>query len=81
MGRLMPQVIAPLEAASRAHLELIVVPNGLFGPRVTTAGLLPGKSIAEALADRSDLDLILLTDDPQEAAHAVIQAWEAQNAR
>jgi uncharacterized protein (TIGR00730 family) len=26
----------------------------------------------------SDLDLILLTDDPQEAAHAVSAAWESQ---
>ncbi len=60
MGRLMPQVMAPLEEASGARLELIVVSNGLFGPRVTTAGLLPGQSIAEALAARNDLDLILL---------------------
>jgi hypothetical protein len=29
----------------------------------------------------NDLDLILLTDDPQEAAQAVIAAWEAQNRR
>ncbi len=60
MGRLMPQVLGPLEETSGARLELIVVENGLFGPRVTTAGLLPGKSIAETLAGRSDLDLILL---------------------
>jgi putative radical SAM enzyme (TIGR03279 family) len=60
MGRLMPQVLAPLAEASRARLELIVVENGLFGPRVTTAGLLPGESIARALAGRSDLDLVLL---------------------
>ena len=60
MGRLMPQVVEPLETASRARLELIVVENGLFGPRVTTAGLLPGRSIAQALSGRSDLDLVLL---------------------
>jgi len=60
MGRLMPQVLEPLEEASGARLELIVVENGLFGPRVTTAGLLPGKSIAATLEGRSDLDLILL---------------------
>jgi hypothetical protein len=28
-----------------------------------------------------DLDLILLTDDPQEAAQAVIGAWESQDKR
>lgn len=60
MGRLMPQVLAPLEETSGARLELIVVENGLFGPRVTTAGLLPGKSIADAIAATSGLDLILL---------------------
>jgi putative radical SAM enzyme (TIGR03279 family) len=60
MGRLMPQVVEPLQTASRAQLELIVVENGLFGPRVTTAGLLPGRSIAQALSGRSDLDLVLL---------------------
>jgi len=53
-------VLEPLEEASGARLELIVVENGLFGPRVTTAGLLPGKSIAVTLEGRNDLDLILL---------------------
>src|SRR3954447_5387403 len=37
--------------------------------------------LSERKISAGDLDLILLTDDPQEAAHAVIQAWEAQNAR
>ncbi|MDB4882481.1 MAG: hypothetical protein JWL95_1247, partial [Gemmatimonadetes bacterium] len=26
-----------------------------------------------------DMDLMLLTDDPAEAAHAVIEAWQATN--
>lgn len=60
MGRLMPQVLGPLAQASGADLELIVVENGLFGPRVTTAGLLPGRSIVDALAGRANLDLVLL---------------------
>jgi putative radical SAM enzyme (TIGR03279 family) len=60
MGPLMPQVIAPLAEASGADFELIVVENGLFGPRVTTAGLLPGRSISAALEERRDLDLVLL---------------------
>ena len=60
MGRLMPQVLAPLSQASGAEFDLIVVENGLFGPRVTTAGLLPGKSVAAALAEREGLDLVLL---------------------
>lgn len=60
MCGLMPQVLTPLAEVSGADFELIVVENGLFGPRVTTAGLLPGRSIAEALAGRTDLDFILL---------------------
>ena len=59
MGPLMPQVIEPLARASGAAVELIVVENGLFGPRVTSAGLLPGKSIAAALAGRP-LELALV---------------------
>ena len=60
MGGLMPQVIEPLAQASGARFELVVAENGLFGPRVTTAGLLPGRSIAAVLADRSGLDFALL---------------------
>jgi NifB/MoaA-like Fe-S oxidoreductase len=36
------------------------VENSLFGPTVTTAGLLPGRAIAAALEHRADLDLALL---------------------
>lgn len=60
MGRLMPEVLAPLAEASGAHFDLIPVVNSLFGPRVTTAGLLPGRALLEALQGRSDLDLALL---------------------
>jgi NifB/MoaA-like Fe-S oxidoreductase len=60
MARLMPSVLAPLQAATGATLELIPVENTLFGPRVTTAGLVPGAAIAAALAARDDLDLALL---------------------
>jgi putative radical SAM enzyme (TIGR03279 family) len=60
MARLMPGVLAPLAAATGAIVELIPVENTLFGPRVTTAGLVPGAAIARALAGRSDLDLALV---------------------
>jgi putative radical SAM enzyme (TIGR03279 family) len=66
MGALMPQVLEELVAASGAEFELIPVANGLFGPRVTTAGLLPGHSIAEALGSLSGLDFALL---PAEAVN------------
>jgi putative radical SAM enzyme (TIGR03279 family) len=60
MARLMPMVLAPLAEATGATLELIPVANTLFGPRVTTAGLVPGAAIGAALAGRRDLDLVLL---------------------
>ncbi len=60
MGRLMPEVLAPLSEVSGARFELIALENPLFGASVTTAGLLPGRSFAEALRGRNDLDLALL---------------------
>jgi NifB/MoaA-like Fe-S oxidoreductase len=60
MGRLMPEVLDPLASVSGAVFELISVENGLFGPRVTTAGLLPGASIRAALEGRQALDFVLL---------------------
>jgi uncharacterized protein (TIGR00730 family) len=52
----------------------------LFG-RHYWAGLirwLQSRVLGEGKISAGDLDLMLLTDDPQEAAHAVIQAWESQ---
>jgi putative radical SAM enzyme (TIGR03279 family) len=66
MGSLMPQVLGSLTEASGAEFDLIVVENGLFGTRVTTAGLLPGQSIAAALVGRCNLDFALL---PAEAVN------------
>ena len=56
-------------------------PVVLFG-RHYWAGLirwLQSRVLGEGKISPGDLDLMLLTDDPQEAAHAVIQAWESQN--
>lgn len=53
----------------------------MFG-RHYWAGLIrwiQSRVLGEAKISPGDLDLILLTDDPQEAAHAVISAWESQN--
>ena len=66
MGPLMPQVLEGLARASGASFELIVLENRLFGPMVTTAGLLPGAAFHEALRARSDLELALL---PAEAVN------------
>jgi putative radical SAM enzyme (TIGR03279 family) len=66
MGPLMPPVLTDLAAATGAQIELIVVANTLFGPTVTTAGLLPAAAIEAALVERRDLDLALL---PAEAVN------------
>ena len=60
MGRLMLQVIPQLESLVGGSFELIVLENDLFGARVTTAGLLPGRTLQQALQGRGDLDLALI---------------------
>ncbi len=60
MAPLMPMVLEPLAAVTGARFELIPVENSLFGASVTTAGLLPGAAVREALVARDDLDLALL---------------------
>ena len=66
MGPLMPQVFADLAAATGARFEVLALENSLFGPSVTTAGLLPGRAILAALRERADLGLALL---PAEAVN------------
>jgi len=60
MAPLMPMVLEPLTKITGAEFELIPVVNTLFGPSVTTAGLLPGTAMQRALQARDDLDLALL---------------------
>jgi len=60
MGPLIPQIVADLTQITQAHFEILALENPLFGPSVTTAGLLPGKAVLAALQHRRDLDLALL---------------------
>lgn len=60
MGPLMPQIVPDLERTTGARFEVLALENTLFGPSVTTAGLLPGKAILAALQGRRDLDFALL---------------------
>jgi putative radical SAM enzyme (TIGR03279 family) len=60
MAPLMPMVLEPLAQRIRGGFELIPVVNTLFGSSVTTAGLLPGVAIQQALRQRQHLDLALL---------------------
>ncbi len=60
MGVLFPEVLRDLETRTGANFEILVLTNDLFGPSVTTAGLLPGSSFVTALEERQDLDLALI---------------------
>lgn len=60
MAGLMPDLLAKLHAATGAIFELIVVENSLFGPTITTAGLLVGADIRRVLMDRHDLSIALI---------------------
>lgn len=60
MAPLMRPLVDRLRAVSGADFELIVAENSLFGPTITTAGLLVGRDIMAALANRHDLDIALI---------------------
>jgi len=60
MAPLMPEFLDRLTRQTGARFELIPMVNSLFGPTVTTAGLLVGADIRRALADRTDLDFALI---------------------
>jgi putative radical SAM enzyme (TIGR03279 family) len=60
MAPLMQPLLEHLTEASGAEFELIVAENSLFGPTITTAGLLVGKDIITALHGRHDLDIALI---------------------
>lgn len=60
MAPIMPEFLGELEALTGARCELLVMENSLFGPGVTTAGLLVGADIRRALAARADLDFALI---------------------
>ena len=60
MAPLMPAILEQLAERTGARFELIHAVNSLFGPTVTTAGLLVGADMRRVLAGRTDLDLALI---------------------
>ncbi len=60
MAALMQPLLDRMREVSGAEFELIVAENSLFGPTITTAGLLVGKDILRALESRHDLDIALI---------------------
>jgi putative radical SAM enzyme (TIGR03279 family) len=60
MAPLMTDLVRQLEAQTKAQFEVIRAQNSLFGPGVTTAGLLVGADMRRELSGRTDLDLVLI---------------------
>ena len=60
MTDLMPELLEKITSATGAEFILIPTENSLFGPTITTAGLLVGADIDRALSKRSDLDIALI---------------------
>ena len=60
MAPIMPAILDQIAARTGARFELIAMTNSLFGPTVTTAGLLVGADIRRALEGRHDLDMALI---------------------
>ncbi|HUF12230.1 MAG TPA: DUF512 domain-containing protein [Longimicrobiales bacterium] len=60
MGEVLAPLAGQLAARTGASVELIPVVNRLFGDTVTTAGLLPGADVRDALLGRGRFDLALI---------------------
>lgn len=59
MGEVMQPLMEPLRLQTRAQVDLLPVVNRMYGATVTTAGLLPGQDIADALKDEN-YDIVLI---------------------
>jgi putative radical SAM enzyme (TIGR03279 family) len=60
MAALMPELLRRIARRTGAEFELIVAENSLFGPTITTAGLLVGADVKRVLATRNDLSFALI---------------------
>ncbi len=60
MASIMPEILRGVADAMGATLDLLVTESSLFGPTITTAGLLAGADIRRALGERADIDLALI---------------------
>lgn len=61
MARHLRELGDDIAAATGAHVETVSVVNGLYGPMVTTAGLLGGEDHLRALRPYRDFDLALFS--------------------
>jgi len=60
MAPLMGELVERVAGQTGATIEVIRAENSLFGPGVTTAGLLVGADMRRVLDGRTDLDLVLI---------------------
>ncbi len=60
MGEVMAPLVAPLSRATGAELVLLAVENRLFGSSVTTAGLLAGEDMRDAILEAGPFDGVLI---------------------
>ena len=60
MAPMMGELVRKIEERTGAQIEVIRAVNSLFGPGVTTAGLLVGADMRRELSGRTDLDLVLI---------------------
>jgi putative radical SAM enzyme (TIGR03279 family) len=81
MGPLLEPLLKKLGRATGANFELIVTENSLFGPTITTAGLLVGKDILGALAERSDLDIALIPAETINEDSVFLDDYTLENVR
>jgi NifB/MoaA-like Fe-S oxidoreductase len=60
MAPLMPEMLEQIRTATGIDFDLIVAESSLFGPTITTAGLLVGADIRRVLQNRHDLAFALI---------------------
>jgi putative radical SAM enzyme (TIGR03279 family) len=60
MRDVMPGILHDLREATGASFEMILATNSLFGPAVTTSGLLVGADFRRELSGRTDFDLVMI---------------------
>jgi NifB/MoaA-like Fe-S oxidoreductase len=81
MAPLMQPLLDSMSAVNGAEFELIVAENSLFGPTITTAGLLVGKDILRALENRGDLDIALIPAETINDDSVFLDDYTLENVR
>ncbi|HEX3534339.1 MAG TPA: DUF512 domain-containing protein [Gemmatimonadaceae bacterium] len=81
MAPLMRPLLDSMSTVSGAQFELIVAENSLFGPTITTAGLLVGKDILRVLESRHDLDIALIPAETINDDSVFLDDYTLENVR